>query len=201
MSKVFQSLVPRIVAQVPTLGLEIALVTGIGAASRQERSMLLCDWLAHRLDLAPAQVDLRRSYAGAPLLSVSGRNRPVSLARSADFLLIAIADHAIGVDLEAFGSPRPPPWNLLGQGERAELAGLATDAARHEAFLRNWVVKEALVKARGTGFVRDPSSLDVSWRGVQPLVTDEDGSVSLRFARVEEIDHASERLIWACVVL
>ncbi len=69
----------------------------------------------------------------------------------------AVGRSPLGVDIEAVEPGRELPWNVLHPDEGAWLAGL--DAGdRDRSFALLWAVKEAYLKALGTGLAREPSS-------------------------------------------
>jgi hypothetical protein len=106
----------------------------------------------------------------------------VSFSRSRGWLATAWLDAAsaaegwrIGVDIEELGSSAFATADDLGAvgysvAEAAAIAGLsASDQPLARA--RLWSVKEALVKARGTGFRQDPAEVSLV-----PAAEDADGS-------------------------
>lgn len=136
-------------------------------------------------DRAPRNLDersaLRRSVAqdvlgrqlGQPVsIGHDGAGRPrlagfsdlhISLATRGGVVAIALAQHPVGVDVEAV-SGAPFPDSMLHIAEAAMLQALpAADQAL--AFAQIWAAKEAYVKALGTGFQRAPDSFVVVLEG------------------------------------
>ena len=115
-----------------------------------------------------------RALLGPVELALEPRGKPYvaggpgfSLAHAGAWALVAIADGPVGCDLEP---PRDLP-DLPGMARLvmapAELEAwqqLAGDA-RVRAFYRAWTRKEALLKARGDGFLAEPRGAEV---GVEP---------------------------------
>lgn len=77
----------------------------------------------------------------------------LSLSHSAHYLLAAMGDAPVGVDIEIHGRPRPiqaMAEQICHAEERAHLSQLPAPQAQ-QTFLRYWTRKEALLKARGQG--------------------------------------------------
>jgi 4'-phosphopantetheinyl transferase len=88
----------------------------------------------------------------------------LSMSRTADLVVVALAEVPVGVDVERGG------------GADDALAGVALAAGEPPAagpggVLRTWVRKEAVLKAAGTGLGVDPRALRVSDASGRPLVT------------------------------
>ncbi len=104
------------------------------------------------LQVEPARVPLGAEPAGKPLL-VAPAGLAFSLSHTGGVVVIAVTARArVGVDVERRGR-RTPPGVMRRVLDEQELAlVLAAPAERRdEAFLRHWTVKEAYVKALGTG--------------------------------------------------
>ena len=87
-----------------------------------------------------------------------------------------------------------PPWTVLAPEEREALAGLAEPDVRHATFLRVWTLKEAVLKALGTGLSREPASVAIA---LDPVAVRVDGvPLPLRFGAGGMLDEASERFVW-----
>ena len=112
--------------------------------------------LADRLRTDPAHVPLRVTKDGA--LEVPGTSYHVSLAHSEDRAAAVLAEQPVGVDLEhvAEHDPRVADF-LLHSSERSLLDTLPMNADR--AFTLCWTLKEAVLKALGTGMRRSPKKL------------------------------------------
>jgi len=108
--------------------------------------------LGRRLEVAPAEIQFEKSANGKP--HVAGTVRcEFSISHSGDFLIVATADAPIGVDIET----RLPQRGGLGLAERffsgADFEIVRAVGAENVAavFLRQWVAKEAALKALGMG--------------------------------------------------
>lgn len=99
-----------------------------------------------------------------------------SLSHSHGSVLLAISYREVGVDLE-----RVDPLEdldavaarILHPDER-RVFGELSEAERRAAFFRAWTRKEALLKARGEGFSREPSTLHLGldpWPLAEPRLT------------------------------
>ncbi len=141
----------------------------IGAAPRRGFALcraalraLLCDELGCRNE----QLAFGASEHGKPFAIVQGLPARIScnVSHSGKHGLVALAPEGrLGVDVEEF----VPHRNLdvlidtvFTPDERAELASIAA-SSRDRAFFKLWTVKEALLKALGTGLSLDASSFEV----------------------------------------
>ncbi|MEZ5332854.1 MAG: 4'-phosphopantetheinyl transferase superfamily protein [Thermoanaerobaculia bacterium] len=98
-----------------------------------------------------------------------------SLSRAPDVAVCALClDHAVGVDVEALDAGRMGPAverRILAAREREELAGLAGEARVRRLFAL-WTLKEAVLKALGTGLAVEPAEIAFSFEGGDgPAVT------------------------------
>lgn len=123
---------------------------------------------------------------GRPALD--GEGPAFSLSHGGDLVAIAVAAHAVGVDVE----PRPglrtvtEVTTALHPGERAEIEAATGDEERTAAFARLWTRKEAYLKGVGTGLSVDLGADDlrtapVGWRIVDlPVVAGHAAAVAVR---------------------
>lgn len=135
-------------------------IGGFGS-ERRRRAFLMGRAVARRLladllEVPPAAVPLRRAEDGA--VDVPGTDWHVSIAHSGDRALAAAARHRIGADLERI-RPRDPAVArfLLHPDERDLPDALPYD--RNCALLLLWVLKEAALKARRSGFRTSPKAV------------------------------------------
>ena len=122
----------------------------------------LCD----RLDCGNEQLTFGASRYGKPFALLDRRPASISfnVSHSGSHGLVAIAPRGrLGVDIEE----RVVRYNLdsligyvLGPNEQASLA-LESGAGKANLFFRLWTIKEALLKAFGTGFHLDMSKFEV----------------------------------------
>jgi len=121
----------------------------------------------------PHRLVLVQAPGGKPRLEGSASRLTFSLARSDDIAVVALADAVeVGVDVEIWH----PLFEcdafrqaVLSLAERRAVDALPA-AERPDAVQRLWVRKEAIVKARGTGFTASPASIDAG--GVEPRWAD-----------------------------
>lgn len=130
-------------------------------APRRRKQFLAGHWLMRRALAAFTGVEggfwpLGASAAGAPLV-VSKPALHLALSHSADWVVCAVSDAAVGVDIEApqrgrdFACLAPMVYSEI---EMQEAVGLnAFDAARQ--FYRVWTLKEAWFKLRGEALSMD----------------------------------------------
>lgn len=126
---------------------------------------ILRNILARYLGQDAAALRFCYNSAGKPAVMPVPQNRELqfNLAHSHGLALYAFACSPVGIDLEWI-----QPWRydpeiaemLFSSRERSELMNLP-EQERAEAFFRNWVCKEAYVKARGQGLSIPLRSFDV----------------------------------------
>ncbi len=132
------------------------------ALCRAALRAILCSQLACR----NRQLAFGASHHGKPYALVQGK--PVSIGfnvshGNAHGLIAFAAKGRLGVDLEERSTTRNLDGlirSVLGPGEQAELA-VARGSHRRHLFYDLWTVKEALIKALGTGHSLDVSRFEV----------------------------------------
>jgi 4'-phosphopantetheinyl transferase len=88
-----------------------------------------------------------------------------NLSHSGAWLVCALHDRPVGIDIEATRARLDLPADLiLHPAEQVEQRGLEPAAAR-DHFFRLWTLKESLLKALGTGLGLDPRSILVAGAG------------------------------------
>jgi 4'-phosphopantetheinyl transferase len=132
--------------------------------------------LAGKLGAEPGELRFGREpcplcgrAAGRPVLAAGGPC--FSLAHSGDAIVIAVADHPVGVDVER-RTPRClcPVTGAMPAADARAVAALA-EPARHEAILRWWVRAEAVLKCTGAGIAHGTGGTALPRQGA-PGVTD-----------------------------
>lgn len=112
--------------------------------------------LAERLSEAPSAILLHVTEAGA--IEVPGAPYHVSLAHADDRAVAVVGRRRVGVDLEPVRPCTPRVIDfVLRPDERDLLDTLPMD--REHAFILCWTLKEATLKALGTGFYRAPKKV------------------------------------------
>ena len=101
---------------------------------------------------------------GAPVVRVPvprapSRRLSVSVAGRGSLAGFALAETAVGIDIEPLSDPGSI-HAVLTEAERATLAALPAET-RPDMALRYWTAKEAYLKALGIGLARDPATLEV----------------------------------------
>lgn len=119
------------------------------------------------LQILPAEVPIRISGSGKPLLDGPHQGLHFSLSHTNDLAILALSTAGpVGVDLE----PMDRAPDLL-ECETSfchplEIAGLPDEiSARQDRLLQLWTMKEAVLKAVGTGFLVPPESVHIEARG------------------------------------
>ncbi len=112
-----------------------------------------------------------------------------SIAHSGCWVAFVLHSNQVGVDLELFHEPEPGvPELVMTTSELADYQVLADAAERQHRFCSIWTLKEAWLKAIGTGLDRSPASFTVDqlcrsssdqWRSTSNLLPDGSGLVSL----------------------
>ena len=120
--------------------------------------------LSRYLDVDPWDISLSVDAYGKPSVSrLSGVDFNVS--HSGDLVCLAFSrNRRLGIDVEQLDSLMGDDRvtrRVLAPRERSELASLP-ESDRLSVFYRRWVLKEAYLKARGTGFSTDPRSVELS---------------------------------------
>lgn len=139
---------------------ERACYASFGSEKRQREFLLgraaARTVLADVLDRAPADVPLSMADDGA--VDVEGHDWHLSIAHSQPHAVAVCARSAVGVDLERI-QPRDPALRrfLFAPDERSRPDALPYDA--NTALLLCWTLKEAVLKARRSGFRTSPKDL------------------------------------------
>jgi len=115
--------------------------------------------LGTELGLPPRAAPLWTSPAGRPCPGVPGLDANCSAAGALGLVVVG-RGRRVGVDVEQVApwSPDVLDEGWLSPDERRALTGLPL-AGRAEAVTRAWTRKEAVLKARGTGLLDDPSTV------------------------------------------
>jgi phosphopantetheinyl transferase len=122
----------------------------------------------YRPEVAPADWRFDANAWGKPVVAAPLPGPAFNLSHSGDRIAIAVSDEEIGVDVECL-RPLPHADDVARHVFHArELAWLARQPRPLHAFFRLWTLKEALLKAAGTGFSHPPKllvweELDAPW--------------------------------------
>lgn len=144
--------------------------------SRLRRSVA-SNIIATQLGVSAADVVLVHDPRGRPMIDgvASARGRPcVSYATREGVVLVALNHGRVGADVESIAALPGIPWNVLHPRERDALR-YQPEFARTIAFYRLWTAKEAFVKARGEGLLREPASFALHFSSDQARCDDEPG--------------------------
>ena len=138
---------------------------------RPKRQFSLCRGalriqLAERLGCSNRALSFGYLEHGKPFAKVQGHRAPLgfNISHSGRHGLMAFAEHDwLGVDVEE----RVPKHDLDGIGAKVygrserDMLEAAVGAQKVHTFFRLWSMKEALIKALGTGFSLNPSRFEV----------------------------------------
>ena len=135
--------------------------------------VLLRSLVAGAGNAAPVDVTIDVEAAGRPVIVGTLSRFSVSIAHSGDYVVVAVAQRAVGVDVEQLpSSPRHPGLEArVCSPDELRRLELMTGAERERAFTAIWARKEAYGKARGVGLDFDLRSITAS---VSPIA-DADG--------------------------
>jgi 4'-phosphopantetheinyl transferase len=136
---------------------------------------------------AAAALELGVGAGGKPFCIDPARPR-FNLAHTGNTALLAVSHFEVGVDIEA--ARTLPDVDAMAQqvlsGAECRRLSSIGPADRCRQFLRLWTCKEAVLKADGAGFGRDPRQIDLGPQSFGRLV---DRQVELdRVWRVSELD-------------
>lgn len=144
--------------------------------------------LADVLEVSPGSVPLRQAEDGG--VDVERDEWHVSISHSAEHAVAACARHLIGVDLEQI-KPRDEGIARFLLHPQSLESGLLDDLPyeRTEALILCWTLKEAVLKARRSGFRRSPKTLrlEVSPDRQRASVHVQDGRLwAARYKRMDD---------------
>lgn len=152
----------------------------VGMATEPRRRFLaarsvLRALIASYLATEPGRLEFSCSGKGKPRLAgpYTGQRLHFNLSHSGDRALFAFGRSPLGVDVERVRPLRDPQGlarRVLATTERRELEAMPAPA-RHQAFFAWWTLKEAYVKAVGTGIGLPLRSIAVTMApGSEPVL-------------------------------
>jgi len=118
----------------------------------------------YRPDVAPTDWHFDANAWGKPAVAAPTEVPAFNLTHSGEAIAVAVADAEVGIDIE-----RVRPLTHVDEVARhvfhpQELAWLADQPELMPAFFKLWTLKEALLKAAGTGFSHPARQL--AWQGL-----------------------------------
>jgi 4'-phosphopantetheinyl transferase len=138
--------------------------------------------LARYQQIGPARLSFVYGPLGKPALADASAAMPIrfNLSHSGDWALVAVAlGRELGVDIERHRSVSGLDGmveRFFSAGERAAIMALPV-TQRPAAFFRYWTVKEAYLKARGTGLSSPLNQFEVTFTsGAAPVIHDAQGN-------------------------
>lgn len=150
--------------------------------------------LGERLGISPVDVPIRISERGKPYLEGPREGLHFNLSHTNCLAILAISTAGpVGVDLE----PMDRAADLL-ECESSfchplEIAGLPDDpAVRQDLLLQLWTMKEAVLKAVGTGFLLPPESIriETDFGSMHRAISAESQDLFVP-QKIQRIDHPS----------
>ena len=159
---------------------ERAAMDGIRLAEDRDRYLFtratVRTALSRYSDTSPHEWVFVSNRYGKPAICsrTHGSGQPsFNLSHTRSAIVLAVASfRALGVDVEneqAWRPLDPCDRDVLGPNEQAALARLPA-ARQRRRFLELWTLKEAYVKARGTGFALRPECVEFGFPGAHTLV-------------------------------
>lgn len=144
--------------------------------------------LGAAMGIAPVAVPLTIGADGKP--QVAG-GPAFNISHSGDHVLLALAHvpgWAVGIDVEVHDRRTEVQKLERLVFDPAEIAWLAAEPDRREAFFRLWVLKEAVLKAAGTGLSVDPRAMILDPRGL--LLQSSEPALQGEW-QLEDLDHGA----------
>lgn len=163
----------------PDASLALVLPRAIGTRGPEATRRVLPVVLAALTGHTPASIRIEKDARGKPRLVGGGVAFNISHSRGFSLLAFSRAGE-IGCDIEdrfANGDVMGLCQTVLHASELQAMERLALDE-RQDAFRRYWVRKEAVLKAAGSGFLRDPRQVAT---GLEELHPDWMGEAGPRF--------------------
>jgi 4'-phosphopantetheinyl transferase len=147
--------------------------------------------------VAPERVAIEYGPQGKPLLAVHHPRVEFSVSHCGPVAAIAIATVPLGVDVERVRHVADVNSMAAQVFSADEQRALAEAADSSTAFLRGWTRKEAVLKARGTGFSADARQLTVSLDGVPTLRLEGGEAAGWTLLDVSRGDHVAALAVQA----
>jgi len=135
---------------------------------RNHALTVLLELLASRLNLSVSQLGIVVSAGGKPFCPQAvAAGLSFSLSYAPPYACLVVGHgRQIGIDIERM-VPSEPTWNLLEnvftEVELQQWLRLPAGETRRHAFTAAWTLKEAVLKARGTGLAEPPQSVGVNF--------------------------------------
>lgn len=123
-----------------------------GTARQQSfaASLLLDESIRRCYPSVPRPLDISIHEQGKPYLTDTP-NVHFSLSHSGSWVVCAVSDHPVGVDIQQYRSIRLNVANRFFHPDEVQYLSTLTPAERENAFYTLWALKESYVKADGRG--------------------------------------------------
>jgi phosphopantetheinyl transferase len=159
------------------------------------RRTILRELIGRRCGVAALDVEVGYDAVGRPLVLRPAAALFCSLSGRGDHAALALSPHPVGIDIEPL-QPGDIPWAAFAPDEAGELRA-RPEGERLAAALRLWTVKEAFLKARGSGLLHDPATTIVCGNTLRT----EGVAVALHPSSVCEVTFAGTIVIGACIAI
>ncbi len=147
------------------------------------QTKLLGETLTRRLiaqtwGLSSKDYQIKKGEHGKPYLNIHGLSAHFNISHSGDYILCAISDQKVGIDIEQWSLPRLNVAKRFFHPHEFEIIDKTTDQKlKQKLFFNYWSVKESYLKYTGKGLSNQLSSFEVCFDG--DIVTLKRGHSSL----------------------
>ncbi|MET4083498.1 4'-phosphopantetheinyl transferase [Pedobacter sp. UYP30] len=192
-TSIFKIHIPEVIAEVNRINVELLSDKEKAKANRfkfladKERFLtarvVLKLLLKHISGVSLNPIDLETSKTGKPFF----KNIEFNLAHSGNYVLIAIANNPVGIDVEIPNDDFDFDLILDNTFSSEEISYINQNHNRKERFLTLWTRKEALLKATGEGLTDDLAYISV----LDERITRMESNFILNSFKINDIDIAS----------
>lgn len=165
----------------------------IDASGQHECATALLNHVFTQLGFS-APVSYERNEHGKPYLLPPNEKIYVNWSHSGDYILCALSDSEIGVDLERMKQiPEERLVRRVIRGEERAYYEGVPEEARIKLFYEYWTLKESFLKAIGTGFYTSLDAFRIIMDGTYPIIRQEvdDRKWQCRLLDFAEEDYAA----------
>lgn len=122
--------------------------------------------IARTWGLSSEDYQIEKGEHGKPQLNTHGVSAYFNISHSGDYILCAISDREVGIDIEQRGEPRLNVAKRFFHPQEIISLEKTTDKKRQqELFFNYWSVKESYLKYTGSGLSCPLSSFEVCFDG------------------------------------
>jgi len=157
-----------------------------------QRGLASGQWLetlAKEKNWAAETFSFHKTELGQPVLMVNGQTIHCSVSHAVGLTAIGLHHHCfIGVDVERIDEQQGD--NDLLATFFPSIAPPARSDVNNDFFLQHWTAREALLKARGTGFLDDKSALTLPFGAELKSWIETSGEHRWRISQISLPDHS-----------